>query len=181
MAAKSIVKNRRVRQVNSCRFPLAPSRRINRCVTPERRKSRWIPRIYRLLVWVALFASLTGNIYQNRRWIRDRIVEQLKPDQPVIQISRQGRESPFAIALAQIKEENSRNCRDNSAEVKSVRELFEQFKQVEFERLRYEFGLLKDQYDLSENSRKNFETGVKEIRGELIRKEVLPKEYSTAF
>lgn len=181
MAARSICKLAVARQPQTFEFSTSPIRRIDGLKPCPRRKFRWLRFLAGFLFGVLFTASLLGNFYQNRRWIRDRIIEQLKPDQPVIRFADHERGNPVAVVLAQMRQEQAQGQREMSAEVKSMRELLELFKSVEFERLRYDFEQVRNRLEETENSLRGLRQGMGLIRGELIRKEVIPKEYSTAF
>lgn len=185
MAGRSIGQNPAARQSVSFEFSTTPGalfrRRCDsggRFMNPPRR-SRWIRCLLACFFGLFLCASLAGNAWQARRWLRDQALLWLKPDQPIARIAADG-QSHLGREFARLREEIAEHRRLDQNEVKALRETFNLAEESKG-RIRYELEQLQDQFRMSENSRQNFQQGVKEIRGELIRRNVIPKEYSTAF
>ena len=131
------------------------------------------------LFWVALALSVAGNIWSCRREIRDYALLWLKPDQPIVRVEPGNR--ILAGEVAKLREQIERERHEDRSDVAALREHMDNVIAKQSTDVRDDLERLKEQVKELDTGYKGFRHGVAVIRGELIRKGHLPKEYSTAF
>jgi hypothetical protein len=182
MAGRSIGAIGPARQCVSFEFSTSPAVNLRegggtRNPAPRR---RWISLIFTLFYGVLLCASLGGNAWQNRRFLRDQALVFLRPDQPVVRIETNPATKGIAAELAKLRIDEDSRRKEDRAIVQSLREQLA-MTQERFDLTRTEVETLRKELAEAEESRRGWSFALKNIIGELIRKGQLPPEYSTAF
>lgn len=126
-------------------------------------------------------ASLGLNVWQAREELRDRAIVWLNPDQPVIRIETDPATKRVFAAQHALRGDVDRELRDVRNEVKALREYVDNFIDKRSQDIRYDLDQTRDQVKAIDARSSALGTAFKTVVGEHIRREQLPKEFSTIY
>lgn len=126
-------------------------------------------------------ASLGLNVWQAREELRDRAIIWLNPDQPVIRIETDPATKRVFEAMAELRTHVDDGLRENDNKSKALREYVDNFIDKRSQDIRYDLDQTRDQVKAIDARSSALGTAFKSVVGEHIRREQLPKEFSTIY
>lgn len=132
------------------------------------------------LVAVTL-ASLGLNVWQAREELRDRAIIWLNPDQPVIRIETDPATKRVVEMMVELRTHVDDGLRENDNKSKALREYVDNFIDKRSQDIRYDLDQTRDQVKAIDARSSALGTAFKSVVGEHIRREQLPKEFSTIY
>lgn len=139
-----------------------------------------VKRIGAIVLLVGLLAcSVAGNVYQSRHWIRAKVIAVLEIEETLPE-SVDRDTTGVGVSMGLLRAEIKKLREDAKREDAAIKELLEHYKKFA-EDDRYELSQVRETCKQTDSSLQDLKTGMKGIRGELIRSGHLAKEWSTAF